>query len=358
MSAWVYLALALGSAALSALLTELARRLALRVGFLDRPAGRKDHGEPVPYLGGAAVVAVLLLVPALGLAAAHGHFGELPGIPPRVGDELAAAGRRFGGFALGLFLALLGGTLDDRAKLRPLAKLALQAAAALCPVLLAGLRFDWVLHEVLAAAGTALWIVVAMNAFNFLDNMNGVLSGVVAALCAPFFVLALALDQVAVAALLAVSFGACAGFLPHNFPRARIFLGDGGSQALGFWIGALTVQASYLGPGTRGELAPFLVPPALLALPFLDLAHVVWSRRRLGVPISRGDHRHVSHRLAARLGSRPRAALACWVSTLALSSLAALLPWCSPLATALVLALQVGVFLAIGGPLAARVRLH
>ncbi|MBK9384528.1 MAG: undecaprenyl/decaprenyl-phosphate alpha-N-acetylglucosaminyl 1-phosphate transferase [Planctomycetes bacterium] len=349
MSAWTYLALALAAAVLALGTTALARRIAIATAFLDRPAGRKDHGEAVPYLGGAAVVLVLLALPSAGLLAASGNFAGVPGIAEGALRELAAAGHAWGGLALGLLIACIGGTWDDRAKLAPRAKLALQLAAALCPILLGDLRFDWALHELLGASGAALWIVAAMNAFNFLDNMNGVLAGVVAALALPFFALALALDQVAIAATLAVTCGACLGFLPFNFPRARIFLGDGGSQALGYWIGALAVQASYLGPGTRCALAPFLVPPALLALPLLDLAHVVWSRRRLGVPISRGDHRHVSHRLAQRTGSKRNAALACWGATLALGALAALLPWCTPLEAGAVVATQIALFLWVGG---------
>jgi UDP-GlcNAc:undecaprenyl-phosphate GlcNAc-1-phosphate transferase len=358
LSPWIHLALALAAALLALLASAIARRIAIATVFLDRPAGRKDHGEAVPYLGGAAVVIVLLALPSAGLLAASGWLATVPGVSETALRELAAAGRAWGGLALGLSIACAGGTWDDRAKLAPRAKLALQLAAALCPILLADLRFDWALHETLGAAGAALWIVAAMNAFNFLDNMNGVLAGVVAALCLPFFALALALDQVAIAATLAVTGGACLGFLPFNYPRARLFLGDGGSQALGYWIGALAVQASYLGPGTRCELAPFLVPPALLALPLLDLAHVVWSRLRLGVPISRGDHRHLSHRLAQRTGSKERAALACWGATLALGALAAPLPWCSPLEASAVVAAQIALFLWVGGLPARGARSH
>ncbi|MBL8899390.1 MAG: undecaprenyl/decaprenyl-phosphate alpha-N-acetylglucosaminyl 1-phosphate transferase [Planctomycetes bacterium] len=358
MSAWIYVALALAAALLALGATALARRVALSTGFLDRPEGRKDHGEAVPYLGGAAVVFVLLAFPSAGLLVASGIFGGVPGIAAEALRELADAGRAWAGLALGLVLACAGGTWDDRVKLAPRVKLALQCAAALCPVVLAELRFDWALHELLGAAGAALWIVAAMNAFNFLDNMNGVLTGVVASLTLPFFALAWVSDQVAIAAALAVTCGACLGFLPFNFPRARIFLGDGGSQALGYWIGALAVQASYLGPGTRCALAPFLVPPALLALPLLDLAHVVWSRRRLGVPISRGDHRHVSHRLAQRTGSKRRAAFACWGATFVLGALAAPLPWCSPLQASALVAAQVALFLWVGGLPARGARSH
>lgn len=327
-------------------------------GFFDQPMGRKDHAVPTPYLGGAAVVAVLLFWPSLGWLWARFSAVDLPGVASALRGELATRGALWLAFAGGILIALLGGTWDDRAKLRPRTKLAWQGAAALVPVLAGGLRFDWLGSEALGACGAVLWIVGVMNAFNFLDNMNGVLAGVVASLSMPFFVLAYAMDQTAVAALLAVTIGACLGFLPFNFPRARIFLGDGGSQALGFWIGALTVQASYLGPGTRCALAPWLVPPALIAVPALDLVHVVWSRRRLGVPISRGDHRHFSHRLAERWGSKTRAAYGCWGAAALLGTMAILLPWCSTWQAILVIAAQAFCFLWIGGPLAGRRRIH
>lgn len=348
MSLLPFLLLALAAAGTTALLTPVAIACAQRWGWLDHPRGRKDHAAATPLLGGLALVGAWIAVPAVGFALARAGLA-----PTEWADwthELRQRSDAWLWWLGGVGVAAAAGLWDDLAEARPGPKLLLQGLAAAAPVLGGGVALSWAPWGWLDLLGAWLWIVAAMNAFNWLDNMNGVLSGIAAAVALPFFALAFALEQYAVAAVLALLVGSCLAFLPFNFPRARIFLGDAGSQSIGLLLGALSVQASYRAPETRFEAAPWLVPPALLALPLLDLVAVVVARSRAGAPIARGDHRHLSFRLARRLGGRARAAVACWLLAFAFSALASLLPWCGPFAAAGVLGGQALLFGLAGPP--------
>lgn len=326
MSLVPFLLLLLGAAVTCAIATWAARALARRTGFLDRPVGRKDHAEATPLLGGLALYATLCLLPELLLAFAPVLAGALPGLSEAFVAELIARSDRLHVFAGSATLIFAVGLLDDRRALHPGIKLAGQVAAALW-IALAGVRIDLFGNDVANVLGTILWIALVGNAFNFFDNMNGLLAGVTGLSAALLLGLALSLGQYALGALVAVLVGACLGFLPWNFPRARIFMGDAGSLLLGHVFAVLCVQATYVRlPGTPWIAC--IVPPSLLALPLLDLAYVTWDRWRDGVPLTRGDHRHLSHRLL-RLGmSRTRATWVVWLATFVMGSFAVLLPLC------------------------------
>jgi UDP-GlcNAc:undecaprenyl-phosphate GlcNAc-1-phosphate transferase len=165
-----------------------------------------------------------------------------------------------------------------------------------------------------------LWILTVTNAFNFLDNMNGLCAGVgaVGALC--FAWKAAAAGQYLVALLAFLVVGALAGFLPYNFPRASVFLGDSGSHLVGYWLAVLAILPHFYSaenPHTLAVLNPLLI----LAVPLGDLAWVVGLRWRSGRPFYVGDTNHLSHRLVRRGLSPTRAVLVLWLLGLAAGAL-------------------------------------
>jgi UDP-GlcNAc:undecaprenyl-phosphate GlcNAc-1-phosphate transferase len=185
------------------------------------------------------------------------------------------------------------------------------------------------LTAVPSATLTVLWIVAVTNAFNFLDNMDGLSAGVAAVCTTAFLVTAILIEQWFVAATLALLLGAVLGFLCWNFPPERIFMGDSGSLVLGFVLGVLTIRTTYLRPeqnfgaGWYSVFAPLIV----LALPLYDLVVVSIIRLARGKSPFVGDTNHFSHRLVARGMSRRTAVLCLYLVTAATAVAAILLPY-------------------------------
>ena len=245
------------------------------------PRGDRWHEEVTPTLGGAGIyagfaVAVLIAV----TVHAVGASAELLGI--------------LGGASI-LFVA---GLADDLWSLPPLAKLAAQVGAA-AALLGSGLRVEVVHNGVLAAFVGVLWLVGITNAFNLLDNMDG-LAGTLAVIAAAFFTYdALRIHEEHILLVVSLAIGLSAlGFLPFNFrPRkpAAIFMGDSGSQVLGFVLAALGLATSWKVAGST--VATLLIPLLVLAVPILDTALVTAVRFVEGRPITQGGRDHASHRL-------------------------------------------------------------
>jgi UDP-GlcNAc:undecaprenyl-phosphate GlcNAc-1-phosphate transferase len=255
------------------------------------PSGDRWHDRETPVGGGIGIVAGLFA--GVGLALATGVIDW--------SSEL-------GGVLAGCLVLFVAGLVDDLASLPPLAKLGAQVAAATI-ALASGLSVEIVGNDVLAVAIGLLWLVGMTNAFNLLDNMDG-LAATLAAIAGIYFAIDAATahenDLVLVIAL-ALAF-ACAGFLPFNLrPRGRaaIFMGDAGSQALGFVLASLGLLASWNVAGTT--VATLLLPILVLAVPILDTALVTVVRLLEGRPISQGGLDHTSHRIVYRGLSERRA---------------------------------------------------
>jgi UDP-GlcNAc:undecaprenyl-phosphate/decaprenyl-phosphate GlcNAc-1-phosphate transferase len=271
--------------------TPLLRRLALWVGVVDAPAARKIHAAPVPLLGGVGIYGAFVLTLAL--------FGP-------------AYLREFGSILVGATLISLFGLADDRWGMSAYLKLGGQIAAATILVL-AGVQvrlfdtpwLDWTL--------TVLWVVGITNAFNLLDNMDG-LSGGVATVAAAFFLLLAAINrppQVLVGLAAAALIGACIGFLRYNLNPATIFMGDAGSLFLGFILAALAIKLRFL---ASTNLVTWMAPIVVLGLPILDTSLVFVSRLRRGKnPLTTPGKDHISHRLVALGLSRREAVLICYL---------------------------------------------
>src|ERR1700746_695531 len=161
-------------------------------------------------------------------------------------------------------------------------------------------------------------IVAIMNMFNFLDGLDGLAAGVSAISGLTFCVIALSLGKVDAAILTAIVFGACLGFLRHNFYPARIFMGDSGALLLGFVLATVSVQGLLKTAATVALFFPLLV----LAVPIVDTTFVVARRLKHGERVCEGDQAHLHHRFLRRGFTQPRAAMTIWVWCLSLAAAA------------------------------------
>jgi len=321
-----YLLVGLSAAVVTYLLTGLVRRLALRIGAIAVPRGRDVHTIPIPRLGGVAI-----------------YLGVLGGV--FVASQLPVLRRAFDystetvAVLVAGGLIVLVGALDDRFGLDALTKLAGQATAAGVLVLMGvqwtAVYLPWggsggstgsllLLGQDQGVLITVFLCVLLVNAMNFVDGLDGLAAGIgtIAATATCAFALGLlgqqngdvnAYPPALIAAVLA---GACAGFLPHNFQPARLFMGDSGSMFIGLTLAAATTTASgrtnYSTTGATGALAlvtPLIVVAAVVFVPLLDLLLAVVRRTRAGTSPFAPDKMHLHHRLLEIGHSQRRAVL-------------------------------------------------
>jgi UDP-GlcNAc:undecaprenyl-phosphate GlcNAc-1-phosphate transferase len=196
---------------------------------------------------------------------------------------------------LGVAASFALGLLDDFRRMAPSTKLAGQAIIA-AGLFFGGVRVEIISFEPVAFVLTVLWVVGLMNAVNLMDNMDGLAAGITA-IASVALAIAAYPDNVPVVLISLVTAGAAIGFLVHNFSPARIFMGDAGSQMLGFLLASAAILHTATGAANVGLAV--LAPLAVLALPIFDTALVTASRRLAGRSISQGGRDHTSHRLAA-----------------------------------------------------------
>ncbi len=318
----VYLA-AFASALVTTLVTlPLWRNWCLSTGLVDDPGHRKIHDTPIPLAGGLSVLTGLLL-PLLGAVAllklnllqSASADALLYGLNKRA-VQLAA-------ITAGAVAMTILGVLDDKHELRALHKFTGQVLIAL-GVAAAGVRVTLFVPSVaFSFLITVLWLLTVINAFNFMDNMNGLCTGL-GAIAAGWFAVVAALDSQYLVALIAfLSCGALLGFLPHNFPTARAFLGDAGSHLVGYLLGVLAILPHFYTVREPRRLA-VLTPLLVLAVPLADLAWVVLLRLRMGKPFYVGDTNHLSHRLVRAGLNRPLAVVLIWLAAALIAALALL----------------------------------
>jgi UDP-GlcNAc:undecaprenyl-phosphate/decaprenyl-phosphate GlcNAc-1-phosphate transferase len=312
---------------LSVALCGLMRRLAPRWGLVDRPGGHKGHRQPTPLGGGVAIWLTTILILVLGTAVVvlAGDY-----LPEPLFRHVSGARKQLGELAEIIGLAtiiMIMGLVDDIKNLdwRPRLGIQLGCATILAVVGIRITLFGPFAHPIVGGTLTVFWIVGMTNAFNMLDNMDGLAAsvGLIAALL--FCAAQVAVGDLFVPAILLILAGALAGFLIHNRAPARLFMGDAGSNFLGFLLGTLTVVGTF----TRPEYSPYsvLAPLLVMAVPLYDMSSVILIRLREGRSPFKGDRRHFSHRLVARGLTPPQAVWTIDLVTLAGGLGALLLPW-------------------------------
>ena len=279
-------------------LTPVMRKIAITNKIYDAPtAAHKTHKEPVPYLGGVAIIIGVVLI-SYGVAIVDGFTGKNIVLMTSV---LAPA-------------IILGGIglWDVMRNLRPGPRLAIQTVA--------GLFTAWILisqntignptnSTIIDALITSIWVVGICNSINFFDNLDGGAAGTVAVTSIALFILGFQGQQFLIAALSAVTAGATIGFLLWNKSPARIYMGDAGALFLGVLIATLTIR---LKPDTEVMWTSLATPVLLLAVPILDTCVAVLSRIKRGISPFQGGHDHLSHRLIRGGLSRRSAAFTLW----------------------------------------------
>lgn len=320
---WVAVGLVAVAFAVSVTLCAATRVISPWLGFVDRPGGRKAHRKPTPLGGGVAIWLAVVAVLGAGAAILYLEPGWLPAaVRPHAGG-LKERHRELAGLMGLATLIMLMGLADDRRALSWKPRLAVQAGLATVFVLAFGSRVTLFLPpgpfvRVAADALTVLWIVAMTNAFNFLDNMDGLAASVGLIAAALFAVAQGLVGGLFVPAVLLVLVGALAGYLVHNWYPARLFMGDAGSNFLGFLLGALTVAGTFARP-YEGKSSPMAVftPLLVMAVPLYDMVSVIWIRLREGRSPFQADRRHFSHRLVQRGLTPPKAVATIDLVTLA-----------------------------------------
>lgn len=314
-----YLTMAVVAALVSAGLAPGVRRLAASLGAVDAPGGRRVHEGVIPRLGGLTLLG--------GITAAL-ITSEVLGV--HLVDKFAARGWDIEWIFAGVLMVFGVGIIDDLHGLRPIPKLIGQSIGASCAiiggVLIAGFTnpLTGELIELGALGGlvTLLWLVGVTNAFNLVDGLDGLASGVAVIAALTVTVSAFAQDRTEIAIAALVLTGAGAGFLWHNFHPATIFLGDSGAFLLGFSLAVLAILGLQKGP----TIAVLAVPVMTLGFPIIET--LVTIQRRIATVGTRrvleSDDDHIHHRLIGGGMSKLNAVLLLWTVSAALGTLACL----------------------------------
>lgn len=325
---WLILGALLPSLAISLSAGWLARRWCPALGLMDQPGERKIHAAPVPTGGGLAIWLGIVLPLAAGQLAlwllVRGGPEAVPAwVPAFAAPHLPGlwqqSGRLWLLMAGGTALLLLG-LADDRHGLDWRVRLGVQTAVAAVMVAL-GWRLTVFLDVPWLTAGlSVVWIVGLVNAFNMLDNMDGLSAGV-AAIGAAMLAAVMLLTpdpttnqpQLFIGGLLLVLVGALVGFLWHNRPPARLFMGDAGAYFTGYLLAMCTLTATFAGGNVPRHA--ILAPLCVLAVPLYDTLSVVAIRLRQSRSPFHGDKSHFSHRLAELGMTKPQAVLTIYLAT-------------------------------------------
>jgi UDP-GlcNAc:undecaprenyl-phosphate GlcNAc-1-phosphate transferase len=297
------LAAAAVAAAVTALLTPLVGRAAQRLGAVDKPRERGLSSRMTPLLGGVAIFAGVLAAGLLWLPANTTYTAILAGAA----------------------VITLVGAADDVLDLHPAVKLAGQVAAAAIPVANGVVVDSFTLPFVqrvelgpLGAPLTLIGMVLIINVVNFSDGVDGLAAGVCAIAASSFAIIAFDLGKASAGVLAAVIAGAALGFLIHNFHPASVFMGDCGSNLLGYLLGAVIVEGSL----KTNALIALIGPLVVLAVPFLDTGFVLAKRLKYRRPVYQADRWHFHHRMANIGFSQRRTVLYLYAWTLAMAGLA------------------------------------
>ena len=335
----------------SLILVPLARRLAIHLEVVDAPGERKVHHVRKALLGGVAIYLSFYLIVGLNLLLGStlsphsellNHYDFLRRLLPFPGQ---------GGQLLLIFLTstviMLLGLADDikGTHFSYKIKFLVQICAA-CIVVFGGVRIQFMPSPILNYIVSVLWIVGITNAFNLLDNMDGLSAGVALISAFVLFLVVLSQGQFASAMILMVYAGSVLGFLFYNFNPSSIFMGDSGSLFIGYLLAAFTLTNSYVIPESS-SLLPVIMPVLILSIPLFDTFSVIVIRLRNRRPVFSGDTNHFSHRLVNLGLSQRGAVLLIYLITLCIGIGATLLPSLSVVQSIVVLGQAALIYLMI-----------
>ncbi|MFN7736722.1 MAG: MraY family glycosyltransferase [Pirellula sp.] len=366
MSSSVIIALIIVSVVPSWVLSWLAvgwiQRHAARLGLLDKPNARKVHTTPIPLGGGLGIWIGVASVFAMGTLAItlFSWYPDLTSrfLPESVAIYIPGLMSRSGSIWFligGGTIVMVLGLMDDRFGLDWKLRLGVEFGVAAAVVyglnlhLTAYIDIPW-----LTSLLSVFWIVMLINSFNMLDNMDALSGGVAAIICAMLSVMLLSTPesskgqpQLFVATMMLTLLGGLLGFLRHNWPPAKIFMGDAGSYFVGYWIAVSTLLSTYA--GVKGS-APHavLAPLCLLAIPLYDMISVISIRLSEGRSPFQADKKHFSHRLVELGMSKKQAVGTIYLATLTCSLGALILPRTDWIGAGIVIAIVLAMLALIG----------
>ena len=294
--------LVVASFIVSAVLTRLVKNLTTGIGFVARPTADRYHRSTIALGGGIAIVGTILLFLVAGMLIVR-FFVE----PGRLTLDNSAAIHAPGfirrtsqlTIVISCILVLfLLGLWDDKRRLGPYFKLIVQFAVAFVAAYFANIRLHFFINSVIITSLlSTVWIVLIINVFNFLDNMDGASAGIATIVAGILFTAAAISGQVFIGAFTLLFIGTLLGFLIFNFPPAKIFMGDAGSLPLGFMLAVISLRTTYYHQAASGHWYPVLVPLISMAVPLYDFVTVTALRLSQGKSPFVGDTQHFSHRL-------------------------------------------------------------
>jgi len=289
--------------------TPFVIKFARWANFVDKPEARKMHLKATPLMGGISVFLGFFLLCIYDVVMTPGRYFDLPMI----------------GYLAGSVLIVMIGALDDRFGMRPLVKMFGQLLVSLVFIfsnftfnelglLFGTINLPWLGYSFssiyIALPLMVLWMVGLMNALNFLDNMDGIISGMAGILGLGFFIFSLLnttpanSQSMALIGLISLSFaGSTFGFLPYNFNPAKIFLGDAGSMFIGYFLSSMGILMARYASNTHNDKVFFLLPVLILSYAIFDIALVSYTRKRDGRHVMQGGKDHSTHRINNVLGS-------------------------------------------------------
>lgn len=291
----VYLLGFIGSFILSIFFIPLSGKIAKKFNILDIPSPRKIHKVPTPLLGGLGIYFSIFSVVCAGIILVKLNI-IFPPLKVHIQGILNSIKPLFTILLIGLIVVIFG-ILDDAFNLKPFTKLTLQIIVSII-LFFSGIKISlFIPNNFISFLITSGWIVLMMNCFNLMDNMDGLSAGVSLICGFILFVFAFQMRQLFIATLLSVFIGAVSGFLIYNFPPAKIFMGECGSSFLGFFLGTISIIITFYRYDQSNPLLPFFTPLAVFAVPFFDTISVIWIRKKRKLPIFKADKNHLSHRL-------------------------------------------------------------
>ncbi|MCL2064496.1 MAG: undecaprenyl/decaprenyl-phosphate alpha-N-acetylglucosaminyl 1-phosphate transferase [Candidatus Cloacimonetes bacterium] len=274
-------------------LTPLIIKLAYKTNFLDNPEARKLHKKATPLLGGLSVFIGFFILVAI---------DSILNSVPRTNFATF-------GYLLGALLIMSVGLFDDRFGMSPFVKLFFQLLVCFIFIHTNELYYlfgsSW-----LSVLVIMFWMTGLMNAFNFLDNMDGIIAGMSGILALGFYAICILTKTPSVpdlnnyVGLLSLTFaGAVFGFLPYNFNPAKLFLGDAGSMFIGYFLSTMGILTGKLAVNSMQSNVFYLLPIMMLSFAIFDISLVSFTRKRDGRRISQGGKDHSTHRIGTAMGS-------------------------------------------------------
>ena len=285
------------------MLTALVRRVSLKTDFVSKPTEDRYSKKTIALGGGIAIFITLAGIMAGGAIAMK--FATSLDMFESFLNRLNVNSADFFAKINQLIIVILVMTIlfalgfwDDKKHLNPFFKLVVQFIAAFIAAAFADIRVEFFIEsKIITIALSVFWIVLLINVFNFLDNMDGASCGIAVIAASILFTAAALSGQVFVAGLALLFIGTLLGFLVFNFPPAKIYMGDAGSFVVGFFIALLTLKTTYYNPVQSGPWYSVLLPLIVMAVPLYDFATVTMLRIKQGKSPFVGDTQHFSHRL-------------------------------------------------------------